>query len=342
MATIKDVAKRAGVSISTVSYVLNNTGKISEETRERVLKAIKELNYTPNSFAKKLKKQTYDLVALIVHEINGPFYDALVRGIQDVLHTAGYNLLIYCTLETRRGDVEKFLNTGVVNGFIVLTNAVRNEEILGWAERFKIVTLDRILRDQRVKSVTINNEKGAHEVVNFLFERGHRHIGFIKGPRDSLDAKERFKGFTDAMKHLGLEVKADEVLEGNFTVESGYDAMIKFLSSRRKKDLPTAFFAANDEMAIGAMNALKEVGLSIPQDVSLVGFDDIELASYVQPKLTTVRRPMYQLGSFAAHMLLNLLQERDVEISNVVLDVNLVIRDSVRDLERNKDKLSRT
>lgn len=332
MATIKDVAKRAGVSISTVSYVLNNTGKISEETKEKVLRAAQELNYIPNTFAKRLKKQQYDLVALVVHEIKGPFYDALVRGIQDVLHSFGYNLLIYCTLENRKEDVDKFLRTGIVGGIMILTPAVKNENILKWAHEFKIVTLDRVLKDQRIKSVRVNNEKGAYEVVKYLHELGHTKIGFIKGSKDSLDARERFRGFTRAMNELKLEINDNFIFEGDFTEESGYSVIKNYLKKSKKKSLPTALFCANDEMAIGAMNALKANGISVPDDISLVGFDDIELSSYVHPPLTTVRRPMYQLGSIAAHMLLSLLTEKDEGLSNVVLDVELVIRESVKKL----------
>ncbi|MCX7653078.1 MAG: LacI family transcriptional regulator [Fervidobacterium sp.] len=332
MATIKDVAKRAGVSISTVSYVLNNTGKISEETKEKVLKAAQELNYIPNNFAKRLKRQQYDLVALVVHEIKGPFYDALVRGIQDVLHSFGYNLLIYCTLENRKEDVDKFLRTDIVGGLIIMTPAVKNENILKWANQFKIVTLDRALKDQRVKSVRVNNEKGAYEVVKYLHELGHSKIGFMKGSKDSLDARERFRGFTRAMGELKLEVNDNWIFEGNFTEESGYEIIRSYLKRNKKRKLPTALFCSNDEMAIGALKAFKEFNISVPDDISIVGFDDIELASYVHPTLTTVRRPMYQLGSIAAHILLSLLTDKNEGLSNVVLDVELVIRESAKKL----------
>ncbi len=332
MATIKDVAKKAGVSISTVSYVLNNSGKISEETKERVLKAATELNYIPNNFAKRLKKQQYDLVALIVHEIKGPFYDALVRGIQDVLHSFGYNLLIYCTLENRKEDVDKFLRAGIVGGLMVMTPAVKNEDLLKWAHEFKIVTLDRVLKDQRIKSVRVNNEKGAYEVVKYLNELGHKKIGFVKGTRDSLDARERFRGFTHAMNDLKLEINEKFIFEGNFTEESGYQTIMNFLKKNRKSDLPTALFFANDEMAIGGLKAFKEKEIAVPDDISIVGFDDIELSSYIHPTLTTVRRPMYQLGSISAHMLLSLLTDKEEGLSNVVLDVELVQRESTRRL----------
>ncbi|WP_448375037.1 LacI family DNA-binding transcriptional regulator [Fervidobacterium sp.] len=331
MATIKDVAKRAGVSISTVSYVLNNTGKVSEETRQRVLKAVEELNYVPNSFAKGLKRQQYDLIALIVHEIKGPFYDSLVRGIQDVLHSFGYNLLIYCTLENRRQDVDKFLNTGIIGGMIVMTPYVKNDEILKWSKELKIITLDRTLKEREntaIKSVRINNEKGTYELVKYLYDLGHRRIAFMKGPKDSLDARERYRGFTRAMNELKLEVREEDILEGNFTEDSGYIVMKEYLEKKKRRAMPTALLCANDEMAIGAMQAIKEKGLSIPTDISIAGFDDIELSSYVTPALTTVRRPMYQLGSLAAHMLLSLVQSKEDYVSNVVLDVNIVIRES--------------
>ncbi|MFN3135343.1 MAG: LacI family DNA-binding transcriptional regulator [Candidatus Kryptonium sp.] len=333
MATIKDVAKKAGVSISTVSYVLNNKGKVSEATRERVLQIAQELNYIPNTFAKGLKKKQYELVALIVHEIKGPFYDSIVRGIQDVLHSFGYNLLIFCTLENRREDINKFLRTGIVNGFLVLTPAVKTDDILKWAHQFKIVTLDRIVNDNRIKSVRINNEKGAYEVVKYLNNLGHKKIGFMKGSKDSLDARERFRGFSHAMHDLKLEIDQSLIFEGDFTEESGYKIMKNFIKKNKKKNFPTALFCANDEMAIGALKALKEENIDVPNDISLIGFDDIELSSYVSPALTTVRRPMYQLGSIAAHMLLSMLNEKNERtegLSNVVLDVELIIRESTK------------
>ncbi|MFN6991859.1 MAG: LacI family DNA-binding transcriptional regulator [Fervidobacterium sp.] len=332
MATIKDVARKAGVSISTVSYVLNNKGKVSEATRQRVLQIAQELNYIPNTFAKWLKKKQYELVALIVHEIKGPFYDSIVRGIQDVLHSFGYNLLIFCTLENRREDINKFLRTGIINGFLVLTPAVKTDDILKWAHQFKIVTLDRIVNDSRVKSVRINNEKGAYEVVKYLNNMGHKKIGFMKGAKDSLDARERFRGFSHAMHDLKLEIDQKFIFDGDFTEESGYKIIRDFIRKNRKKDFPTALFCANDEMAIGALKALKEESIDVPNDISLVGFDDIELSSYVNPTLTTVRRPMYQLGSIAAHMLLSMLNERAEGLSNVVLDVELIIRESTRSI----------
>ncbi|WP_257211917.1 LacI family DNA-binding transcriptional regulator [Mesotoga sp. H07.pep.5.3] len=328
LATIKDVAKLAGVSISTVSYVLNNSNRIGEETRQKVLKAAKELNYVPNTFARSLKKEKYDLVSLIVHEIKGPFYDSLVKGIQDVLHNMGYNLLIYCTLENRRQDVAKFLKNDIVDGLIIMTPTVKSEDIESFSRDFPVVTLDRVLKSERVRSVRIGNERGSYEVVRHLHELGHRRIGFIKGSKDTLDARERYSGFTGAMKKFGLNVVAGDVLEGDFTEESGRSSMSGYLEANRGRKIATAFYCANDETAIGALKAINEYGLRVPEDISLVGFDDIELSSYITPKLTTVRRPMYQLGSLAAHMLISLIFGKYDEVSNINLDVTLVVRDS--------------
>jgi len=329
LVTIKDVAKLAGVSISTASYALNNSNKVSEKTREKVLKAAKELNYIPNKFAQNLKKLRTDLIALIVHEINGPFYDKLVQGILDVAHILGYNLVIFCESGHGRPSSLVFLKEKIFNGAIIMTPVVSNDDIKELVEEnIPLVLLDRKLEEVNVCSVLIDNEKGAFEAVRHLIELNHRKIGFISGPPDSYDNKERYKGFVKAMEKFGLKVYEDLIIQGNFTEESGYKAMKEFIS-RKKGEMPTAFFSSNDEMAIGAMKALQEEGFKIPDHISIVGFDDINLAQYVQPKLTTVRRPMYELGSFSAHMLINTIKGR-LKYSNITLDVELILRESTR------------
>lgn len=326
LATIKDVAKLAGVSLSTASYALNGSNKVSEKTKEKVLEAAKKLNYVPNNLAQNLKKSKTDLIALIVHEINGPFYDRLVKGIQDVAYMFGYNLLIFCESGYGRASSISFLKEKIVDGAIIMTPIITDSDIIEISnEDFPIVLLDRKLDGLDLCSVLIDNEKGAFEAVKHLVDLGHKKIGFISGVKESYDNICRFQGYVKAIENFELELNENFVLNGDFTEQSGYEAIKNFMEN--SDDVPTAFFAANDEMAIGAIRALKEKGLEVPKDISIVGFDDILAASYIEPKLTTIRRPMYELGSFSAHMLFNLIK-RNIKGSNITLDVELVIRDS--------------
>jgi LacI family transcriptional regulator len=326
MITIKDVAKAAGVAVSTASYALNGSNKVSEKTREKVTKVAEEMKYVPNSFARNLKKSKADLIALIVHDINGPFYDRLVKGIQDVAIMFGHNLIIFCEYNVGNEASYNFLKENVVEGAIVLSSNLTDNEVIELADNgYPLVLLDRQLKQSNVCSVVINNEKGACEAVNYLISLGHKKIGFISGPVDSYDNACRMKGYVDTLKNNSIEVSEKYVVHGGFTEQSGYETMKNYLE--KTKDVPTAFFSANDEMLIGAIKAIQEKGFKVPQDISVIGFDDIQAANYIQPKLTTIKGPMYELGSFSAHMLFNLMNGRAIN-SNLTLDIELVIRES--------------
>lgn len=326
MITIKDVAKAAGVSISTASYALNGVDKVSEKTREKVIKIAKELNYTPNSVARNLKTKKTELIGLFVHDINGPFYDKLIKGIQEVVNIKGYELIVFCDSGQKPGTSYNFLKERRIDGAIIISSNITNEQIQNIASKdFPIVVLDRYLNAENLCNVVIDNKKGAKDAVQYLIDLGHKKIGFISGPDKSYDNEERFKGYVDTLSSNSMEVNYQHILKGKFTEESGYDAIKNFL--KEKEELPTAFFSSNDEMAIGAIKALQEENYRIPEDVAIVGFDDILISSYIQPKLTTVRRPMYEMGSFSAHILLSMLLGKSAK-SSMILSTELIIRES--------------
>ncbi|HPE69759.1 MAG TPA: LacI family DNA-binding transcriptional regulator [Thermotogota bacterium] len=326
MATIKDVAKRAGVSMSTASYALNGSEKVLEKTRKKVLKAAKELNYTPNYLARGLKKNRNDLIAFAVDEVFGPFYDYLLKGIQDSASIAGYNLVIFLENGGGKTHVGNFLKEHRVDGVILMSARIPESEIRDiHGLNIPMVLLNRKLEGEDISTVVIDNRKGAMLAVQHLFGLGHRKIGFIRGPDDSYDARERHAGFLDALQHFGLAPDATSMLQGDFTELSGYEAMKKSLE--RPGEKPTAFFSSNDEMLLGALGALREKGVRVPCDMSLVGFDDIKELKYIHPAITSIRRPMYELGSHTAHMLLNMIK-RNVGTGHVQLDVRLVVRSS--------------
>ncbi|MBO8161686.1 MAG: LacI family DNA-binding transcriptional regulator [Thermosipho sp. (in: Bacteria)] len=328
MATIKDIAKKAGVSISTVSYALNNSPKISQKTKEKIWKIANELNYQPNTFARSLKGKKRNLIGLVVHEIRGPYYQELVRGIQDVAVMYGYNLIIFCELENKEAASVDLLNNKIVDGALLLSSHITREHIEMLSKRdIPLVLMDRKIKMPKVSSVIINNQKGGKIVARHLYELGHRRIGYMHGALDSMEDKTRFKGFKNELKNKGINIDKRDILNGNFTEESGYKAMKNYLE-KNGNNIATAFFCANDEMAIGAISAIKEFGLNVPQDISIVGFDNILLSTYITPKLTTIKRPVYDLGKFAAYQLLNMLDGKSSEEVSIELDVELVIRES--------------
>ncbi|GGE03933.1 LacI family transcriptional regulator [Marinithermofilum abyssi] len=324
MATIKDVAERAGVSISTVSLALNNQPHVRPETRRRVLKAAKQLNYRPNGIARDLKSSKTETIGLILSDLAGPFYSELIRGIQDVTAAYGYDLVVVSAI----GDSPKsarYIQEKRTDGMVVLAHSIPSDLILEAARpEFPIVVLDRELKSDHVYSVVVDNRKAAFDATMYLLDKGYRQVAYLGGPSDSADNAKRFDGFREAIMSRQLTVEPKWLLQGNFTKEGGHRA-VRLLAAQGL--LPEAIFSANDEMAIGAMEALAELGVKVPEEVAVVGFDDIQLARYVRPGLTTVHQPMYDMGTIAANLLFRRLQGDD-SVRSVVMETKLVVRES--------------
>jgi len=326
MITIKDVAKAAGVSISTTSYALNGKGNVSKEKKDNILRIAKELNYSPNGAAKNLKKQKTELVGLFVHDINGPFYNELIRGIQQVTILNGYELIVFCDSGTKKNSSYNFLNERRVDGAIIISPTIKDNEIITLAKTgLPIVVLDREITGDKLCNVLIDNENGASNAVNHLIAQGYRDIAFLSGPEEAYDNKKRFEGYLRTLKFNGIEFNEKMVLKGRFTENSGYDAVTTYLETNKKP--PSAIFSANDEMAIGAIFALRDKGFKVPEDVAVVGFDNLVVSSYITPALTTVKRPMYEMGLLSTHTLFNMLNGGEGNKS-VKLSTEIVIRDS--------------
>ncbi|MHC1749938.1 MAG: LacI family DNA-binding transcriptional regulator [Cellulosilyticaceae bacterium] len=324
MYTIKDVAKLANVSISTVSYAINNTGNVSEKTRKKVLAAAKELDYKPNGMARSLKMKKNNIIAVVVNEFYGPIYGEIIRGITQITKTNEYEVVV-AECFSDKVNITKVLSQRLVDGAIILAANVDNDTIESLAsEHFPIVTLDRELRGDYITSVLIDNEVASYEIAKYFYELGYKQVGFLSGPKDTYDNNKRFEGFKKGIKEFDLEFSAKYHINGDFTEQGGYLAMQKFL---KENIPPRAFFIANDEMAIGALKALEENNISVPEQVALIGFDDIRLGEYVTPKLTTVKRPCYDLGVVAANSLIAALKgEHTSKVTT--LSSELIIRES--------------
>jgi LacI family transcriptional regulator len=324
--TVYTVAEKAGVSIATVSRVINNSTKVHPKTRDRVLRVIEELDYHPNLSAQGLALNVTEIIALIFPDISGPFYSEVIRGVEKEASQHDYSLLIYGT--HGKESNARFLRRmpGRVDGMILMTRSVDDHYIF---ELFKksipFVLLDREASNVKADCILSNNVEAAEQATLHLIQHGYRRIAFISGPDGSPDSNARFTGYRIALGKHDLPVTPSLLENGDFLQPGGYQAMNRLLDQAVP---PDAVFAANDEMAIGAIEAIRSRGLGIPEDVAVVGFDDIQMASYIQPPLTTVRQPMREFGTLAVRQLLRRIQEPASEIETIVLPTQLILRQS--------------
>jgi len=325
MSTMKDVAKAANVALSTVSLALRNDPKVKEVTRRRILEVARELQYRPNGIARDLKTRRTDTICILLHDLGGPFYSELIRGVQDVATSRGYNTIASGSLGGRNGSAVRLMSEHRVDGVIVLAPDVDDDIIIqSAAEDLPVVVLDRDLTADFVYSVRVDNEQGGYLVTRHLLEMGHQRIVFVSGPADTLDAELRYRGYLKAMREFSAPESKRFDYNGQFTEQGGY-TVGKVLGAQ--SELPDAVFASNDEMALGILRAFEEKGIRVPEDVALAGFDNIRIAQYVRPPLTTVQQPMYEMGAVAAQLLFQALGGSHV-LESVQLATNLVVRQS--------------
>ncbi len=325
MVTIKDVARLAGVSIATTSMALNNQARVKESTRNKVLEAAAALQYRPNGLARDLKVQRTELIGVLLHDLGGPFYSELLRGIQDVADSNGYTAIVVRSAGGKGTAIDRFLFESRVDGAIVLDPHIDDQTIRKVASRnLPVVLLDREIQVPYVYRVNANHEEGAYTATRHLISMGLKDIAYIGGPADSAHNILRFKGYQRALAEYHIPVPTRLTFHGGFTEKGGYTAAYTMIA---QKLIPEGIIAANDEMAIGVLGAFKNLGIRVPEDVALVGFDDIRLAQYVTPSLTTVSQPMYELGTVATHILFRALQGEE-EIEPITLPTEIVIRQS--------------
>ena len=328
-ATIGDVAEKAGVSIATVSRVINKTGQVAESTAARVWDAVAALNYSPHAAARGLASRRTNNIGLVMREISGEFFSPMLRGIEAGTRENGYDLLIHCTYQS--GEAKAFGNYALgehnADGIIVFVDSLdENELIRLYQMQFPIVLLHRTPPDGLdIPHVSFENKSGARKLVDYLIEeRGYKRIAFLPGPDGVEDSYWREMGYRDSLKAHGIEYDPALVVTGGFDEYQGQVAVAQLLSRNIPID---AIFAGDDDTAIGALIALKDAGLRVPEDVALVGFDDIRLSRYLTPPLTTVRAPIEQAGREAVKQLVSLIQAGRAE-KLTLLPTELVIRRS--------------
>jgi len=329
LATMKDVAQQAGVSPSTVSHVINDTRFVSQQLRDRVLHAMRELNYQPSAVARSLRTKRTQVVALVIPDITNPYFPEVARGVQDVAEENEYSVIL-CNTDRVRGRELRFLKAlrgQRVDGLILNPSEVTSGDLQDLQDaQIPVVLIGSQIDHPDLDVVMVDNVQGAYDAVSHLIDLGHRRIGLVGGSRAASSGEQRFQGYIRALADLDIPIDEEIITEGRFTREGGYESMKRLLALQAP---PTAVFASSDVMAIGALMAIQEEGLQVPNDVSLVGFDDIAEASTTTPKLTTVSQPKYQTGQVAAQLLFDRVEGASPgERQKIVLSHQLVIRDS--------------
>lgn len=330
--TIKDVAKLAGVSISTISLVLNNQPGVKDETRERVLDAVKKLNYRPNRIAQGLVKKRTNNINVIV---SGPKYGYFsspilfeeIKGIAEVINTSGYHLVLKMTTAEEEVDFIKEQVEGHTGDGTILWGTRMSEEQFAevCSGPLPVVAIGRYLRARNIYSITVNDFQGGYLATKHLRELGHRRIGFIGNLHGVSSAQDRLGGYKAALEESGVEIDRNTIISADFYQESGYKAMKELLPFYNKG--LTAVFAASDLMALGAIQAILEEGLKVPENLSIVGFDNMPNSDLLLIPLTTIATPLHKLGEEAARKLIKLLNKDEAEY-RTQLDVELVVRKS--------------
>jgi LacI family transcriptional regulator len=337
-ATIKDVAAQAGVSVATVSRVLNEKGLVREDTVARVLGAAAALNYVPHGGARSLSTRRTSTVGVVLPDLHGEFFSEMIRGIDVAARRRGYHLLVSGShSEWSEMSAVLLAVRGRVDGLIVMAPEIEAGGIASWLPS----GLPVVLLNGRVEgawSVTVDNRQGASSMMRHLLSLGHREIAFISGPDGNADATERLRAWHDAMRDAGVGHIDELLVQGDFSETAGYEAGYTILSRARR---PTAVFGANDAMAIGALCAIREQGVRVPEEIAVVGFDDIPIARFVSPPLTTVSVEIAELGRQAFELLLE-AGEPDGQPRLEVLPTHLVIRESCGSRARLPDVMSTT
>jgi LacI family transcriptional regulator len=329
MITIADVAKRAGVSKMTVSRVINNSGYTSQETRVRVEQAVAELGYIPNALARSLRFRQTRTIALIVTDITNPFFTTVARGVEDIANEKGFSV-IFCNTDEAPDEEAQYVNVLLqkqVDGLLLVPTggAAETVEFLN-NHTVPFVLLDRRVPGMDVDVVRCDSEQGAYDIIRHLLDLGHQRIAALGGSANITSSMDRVEGYRRAMIEAGLENEAYRAYFTAFTVEGGYRAAQLALA---EKTLPTAFFATNNFIAIGAMRLLRERGLSVPDDVSVVSFDDLPAAIVLDPFLTVIEQHAYEMGQRATELLLNRLHGKgSAEPQEILIPADLIIRRS--------------
>ncbi len=331
--TIYDVAREANVSMATVSRVVNGNPNVKPTTRKKVLEAIERLGYRPNAVARGLASKKTTTVGVIIPDISSIFYSELARGIEDIATMYKYNIILSNSDQNKEKELH-LLNTMLgkqVDGIVFMGGNITEEHVEEFGKSpVPIVLAASIENSQTIPSVTIDYEQAAYDAITALSAKGHKKIAFVSGPVEEQVSLRKLAGFRRALEEANLEFNDELVIEGDFTYESGIEAFEKIQELDEK---PTAIFVSTDEMALGVIHGATDLGVSIPEDIEIIGFDNTRLATMVRPRLTTVVQPMYDIGAVAMRLLTKLMNKETVEDIIVSLPHRIEYRQSMIEKE---------
>lgn len=324
--TIKRIAELANVSTATVSKVLSGKDQyISEPTRQRILKIVDEEGFIPNGVAKSLKMKKTKTIGIIMPDVMNLFFSELARGAEDEAEKKGYSVIL-CNSDNKESKEEKYLNIlqeKMVDG-IILTASERSTNKSINRIRIPMVLVDRdVDTDKKVGRITVDNEKGIYDGVKFLINKGCINIGFISGTKENRLSNQRLKGYERALLDNGLEIIENNIFLESYTIDSGYKGTMELF----KNPIIDGICCGNDLIAIGAINALKEMGIKVPEEVKVIGYDDISISKYMDPPLTTIKQPIYEIGQESVNMIINIIDKKDTKMVKI-LGTSLVERGS--------------
>lgn len=324
-ATIKEIAKKAKVSIATVSRALNNDEKVRPETRDLIKSIADELDYNPNILARNFVKQKSNIIGLVLPDIFDEFFTEIIKGVEQYCFKEGYYTMVTSS-HSKRTSVEAivdFMSTGLVGGIIMMAPAI-GENLKDLVKKntvpFVIINGKKGLVD--TDTINVDNYSGAYKMTEYLIKKGYKKIAHITGAKGNADAEERLKGYMAALKKYNMKFNKSWVVEGAFTIESGVEG---FNIINKLKNRPEVIFAANDMMAIGCYNAARKAGVKIPSEIGIAGFDDIFMSGYLTPRLTTINVPIYEIGRSAAKLILDrIAQGNETKAQHIKIPVTLI------------------
>lgn len=325
MTTIKDVARRAQVAISTVSYALNNKKKLKKETIDKIIKAAQELNYQPNLTARSLKTKKTNAIGVIVPDLSNMFFTEIIKGIEDVISKNDYTIILCCTYEdsNKENNYLKTLINKDIDGLIFVGTG-KNQSISMEKTGLPIVIVDRKIGKNFV-SVMVDNKKGGYLATKHLLDKNRNEIYLFTGPLSVNTYFDRMSGYIQALKEYSLDHNESLIVECNVDYEGGYNSVEKLIHDKKPIN---AIFATNDLIAIGAIKKLIKCNYKIPLDVSIVGYDDIPTASMINPELTTIRQPKFIMGKKSAELVIDMINGKKIENAHIIMEPELIERES--------------
>ena len=328
--TIKDVAKQAGVSISTGSRVINDSKPVTDEVKQKVLDVIKETGYIPNPLARSLVTKKSQLIGVIVPEVSDSFVNEILNGIEEVAKMYDYEILLANTYSDKAQELKciNLLRAKQVEGIVMISWKVEEEHI-NYIQNCGIPAsyISKTARDYDIHTVSVNNTEATYDMTKYLIEKGHKDIAFIMTSQDDTVLEmERLSGYEKALKEKNIKINKDLIKYGETTYEAGYSSMKELLNEGK---VPHAAFVTGDEAAIGAINAICDAGYRVPEDISVAGFNDVKIAKIYRPKLTTVHQPLYDMGAVAIRMVIKMINNEPLEDKKIELPYRIVERESV-------------